>query len=153
MSHTRRFRTLTQGHPMQRVGLIVFPGFQVMSCAVISVFESANREMGEPVYDVRLLSETGGSVRASIGMGVATDAFDGTNFDTLIVGGGIEPPTPGLIEFVRQALGRCRRVAAILGGAVILAEEGLVHRRTAPTHRLDRGALQDPCAQVEAEGD
>ena len=72
---------------MQRVGLIVFPGFQVMSCAVISVFESANREMGEPVYDVRLLSETGGSVRASIGMGVATDAFDGTNFDTLIVGG------------------------------------------------------------------
>jgi len=39
---------------MQRVGLIVFPGFQVMSCAVISVFESANREMGEPVYDVRL---------------------------------------------------------------------------------------------------
>jgi hypothetical protein len=38
------------------------PGFQVTSCAVISVFEFANMEMGEPVYDVRLLSETGGSI-------------------------------------------------------------------------------------------
>ena len=35
---------------MQRIGLIVFPGFQVTSCAVISAFELANREMGEPVY-------------------------------------------------------------------------------------------------------
>ena len=46
---------------MQRIGFIVFPGFNVMTCAVIAAFELANREMGEPVYDVRLLSETGGS--------------------------------------------------------------------------------------------
>jgi transcriptional regulator GlxA family with amidase domain len=42
---------------MQRIGLIVFPGFQVMSCAVTSAFEFANREMGRSVYNVRLLSE------------------------------------------------------------------------------------------------
>src|SRR5215510_4321155 len=106
---------------MQRMGLIVFPGFQVMSCAVISAFEFANREMGEPVYEVHLLSETGGSIRASIGVSVATDPFDDANFDTLIVGGGIEPLTPGLIHFVRQALGRYRRVAATCTGAFILA--------------------------------
>jgi transcriptional regulator GlxA family with amidase domain len=138
---------------MQRVGLIVFPGFQVMSCAVISVFECANREMGEPVYDVRLLSETGGSVRASIGMGVATDAFDGTNFDTLIVGGGIEPPTPGLIEFVRQALGRCRRVAATCAGAFILAEAGLLDGRRATTHWYDARDLQAQFPKVKVEED
>jgi len=51
---------------MQRIGFIVFPGFQVMGCAIMSVFEFANREMGKPIYDVRLLSETGGSVPASM---------------------------------------------------------------------------------------
>ena len=48
---------------VQRIGFTLFPGFQVMSFAVISAFEFANREIGEPVYDVHLLSETGGPVR------------------------------------------------------------------------------------------
>jgi transcriptional regulator GlxA family with amidase domain len=111
---------------MQRIGFIVFPGFQVMTCSVISAFELANREVGESVYDVRLLSETGGSIRASIGMNVATERFGRANFDTLITGGGAEPPTPGLIKFVRRAFGRCRRVAATCTGAFILAEAGLL---------------------------
>jgi transcriptional regulator GlxA family with amidase domain len=45
---------------MQRVGFIVLPGFQLLSVSALSVFELANWEMGEPVYDVHLLSETGG---------------------------------------------------------------------------------------------
>ena len=52
---------------MQRIGFIVFPGFQVMSFAVISAFEFANMEVGEPVYDVRLLSEIGGPSAARSG--------------------------------------------------------------------------------------
>src|SRR5215831_7293899 len=135
MSYKRRFRTLPAGdHPMQRIGFIVFPGFNVMTCAVITAFELANREMSEPVYDVRLLSETGGSIRASIGMNVVTDRFGRANFDTLITGGGTEPLTPGLIKFVRRAFGRCRRVAAICTGAFILAEAGLLDGRRASTH-------------------
>jgi len=35
--------------------------------------------IGEPVYDVHLLSETGGSIRSSIGISVATEPFDDTN--------------------------------------------------------------------------
>src|SRR5580700_995405 len=99
---------------MQRIGFIVFPGFQVMSFAVISVFEFANLEIGKPVYEVHLLYEAGGSVSASIGMGIVAEPFDDTSFDTLIVGGGtaIEPSTPGLIEFLRQGLARYRRIAA-----------------------------------------
>ena len=70
---------------MQRIGFVVSPGFQVLSCAASSAFEFANREMGEPVYEVHLLSETGGPVRTSMGISVVTEQFDDTNFDTLIV--------------------------------------------------------------------
>ena len=96
---------------MQRIGFIVLPGFQMMSVAVLSVFELANQEIGEPVYDVHLLSETGGSIRSSIGISVATEPFDDTNFDTLLVGGSavVGSLTPGVIKFLRQALGRSRQ--------------------------------------------
>ena len=80
---------------MQRIGFVISPGFQVMSFAALSVFEYANKVMDEPVYDVHVLSEIGGSVRSSIGISVATEPFDVTIFDTLIVGGGTSTPTPG----------------------------------------------------------
>jgi transcriptional regulator GlxA family with amidase domain len=140
---------------MQRIGFIVFPGFQVMSFAVISVFEFANIHIGRPVYDVKLLSETGGSVRSSAGMSVVAEPFDDTNFDTLIVGGGavVEPSTPGLIEFVQQALGRCRRVASICIGAFILAEAGLLDGRRATTHWYHARELQARFPKVKMEED
>src|SRR5262252_1100028 len=79
--------------------------------------------MGERVYDVHLLFETGDSIRASVGVPIAAEPFHDANFDTLIVDGGIwsNRPTAGLIEFVQQALRRCRRVAATCTGAFIPA--------------------------------
>src|SRR5260221_14607895 len=82
--------------PVQRIGLVVFPGIQVMGLAATSVFEFANIAAGEVFYDVRLLSETGGCVRTSMGLGLETTALDASAHDTLIVGGGtvVEPSTP-----------------------------------------------------------
>jgi transcriptional regulator GlxA family with amidase domain len=138
---------------VQRIGFVLPSGFQVMSLAVASVFEFANSEASEPVYDVHFLSETGGLVRASIGVNVVTEPFDDTIFDTLIVGRGNEPLTPGLIEFVRQAPESCRRVAATRLGAFTLAAAGLLDGHRATTHWNCARDLQARFPKVKVEED
>jgi transcriptional regulator GlxA family with amidase domain len=89
---------------MQRIGFVVFPNFQAMGLAVISTFEFANLTKGEEVYEVVVLSEAGGPIRASLGFSVDTEAFGEATFDTVIIGAAahVEMPTPGLIAFIRS---------------------------------------------------
>jgi transcriptional regulator GlxA family with amidase domain len=69
---------------MQEIGFVVYPGFQVMSFAVVSVFEIANTVLGKSGYQVSLLSEKGGLVRAPAGFCVETNAFGSATFDTAL---------------------------------------------------------------------
>jgi transcriptional regulator GlxA family with amidase domain len=140
---------------MQRIGFVALPGFQVLSVGALSVFEHANKEMDERVYDVHLLSEAGGSIRSSIGISVATEPFDDSDFDTLIVGGSavIGSVTSGVIGFLRRALVRYRRVAATCVGAFILAEAGLLDGRRATTHWSRARELQARFPKVKVEED
>ena len=140
---------------MQRIGFTLLPGFQVMSFAAIAVFEFANREIGEQVYEVHLLSETGGPIRSSIGVSVATEPFDDRNFDTLMVGGSAVAGslTPGVIKFLRQALERSRRIASTCTGAFVLAEAGLLDGRRATTHWHRARELQARFPKVKVEED
>ncbi|HEY8967321.1 MAG TPA: GlxA family transcriptional regulator [Candidatus Methylacidiphilales bacterium] len=121
---------------MRQIGFVVFPNYSVMSFAAVPVFELANAFSRSPVYALQFLSEKGGLVATSAGMGVETERFDRRRLDTLIVGGGtvIEPGTPNLVAFLRRSLSRCRRVTSICGGAYHLAEAGLLDGRRATTH-------------------
>src|SRR5262245_61431544 len=107
---------------MQRVGFVVFPGFQVMGFTVITVFEVANLVAGRQVYRVDLLSERGGLVRASAGFCVETVPFGSKAFDTVIIGAGmaLHGTSPALAKFIRRAVTTARRLAAPCTGAFSL---------------------------------
>jgi transcriptional regulator GlxA family with amidase domain len=140
---------------MIKVGFLVSPGFQMMSFAALSAFELANVTAGETLYQVEVLSETGGPVLNSLGMGMETGAIAEPTYDTLVVTGTLDPQpsSPGLLAYVRDALHSCRRVAAICTGAFILAEAGLLDERRATTHWFFARDLQKRFPKIRLEED
>lgn len=140
---------------MHKIGYVVFPGFQLLGFAAVTAFEIANLQLGEPAYEIELLSEAGGEIKSSAGFGVITKAFDDTAYDTVMFGAGtvIEPMTPGLIEFARHSLQTSRRLAAPCTGAFILAESGLLDGRRATTHWFFARQLRERFPAVRVEED
>jgi hypothetical protein len=91
---------------MKRVGVVIFPGFQILDMVAVSVFEVANRTLPEPGYDVHILSEQGGQVSSSAHVRVDSEAFDDKIYDTLLVTGAMDvsPSSSGLLEFLRASV-------------------------------------------------
>lgn len=140
---------------MRRIGFVVFPGFQILDLAAVAVFEMANTLTEAKAYELRLLSEHGGAVASSAGVDVATRSFARVRCDTLLVTGGleVEPAAPGLLQFLRRAQGRTRRIASICTGAFILAEAGLLNGRNATTHWFHARELQRLHTAIKVQED
>lgn len=140
---------------MHRIGFVVFPGFNVMGFAAVTVFETANLSLDKPAYAVTLLSETGGLVSCSAGFRVETQAFGDAAFDTVMFASGVETDfaSPGLMDFVRRSLHISRRVAAPCTGAFVLAEAGVLDGRRATTHWRFAPELRRRFPKVAVEDD
>ena len=140
---------------MRSVGVVLYPGYSLMGLAPVTVFETANLSNSEPFYAVRFISETGGAVQTSSGLPVQTEKFDDRTYDTLVVGGAtvVQPSSPGLIDYIKDAPKRVRRIAAVCTGAFVLAEAGLLAGRRASTHWAYARKLQLDFPSVKMEED
>ena len=141
---------------MLRIGMVLYPGFQVINLAVSTVLEFASLASGEPRYEVILLSEHGGLVHSSTGIPVGTEPFGDSRFDTVLVVGdndALPAPTPGLVAFLQRSAGICRRIGATCTGAFNLAAAGLLDGRRATTHWYFAPRLRREFPNVTVEED
>lgn len=137
------------------IAFVVFPGFQIVDLAAITVFELANNLPGGPRYDIQMLSEHGGLVASSALAKVDTQAFSRHDYDTVLVGGATSAivATAPFLDFLRQAGAASRRMASICTGALLLAEAGLFDGRRLTTHWCQARQLQRQFPKTKVEED
>ncbi|WP_296713253.1 GlxA family transcriptional regulator [Rhodoblastus sp.] len=139
---------------MRQIGFILEDGFQVMGMAALSAFEFANVDLGREAYRLNVMSEKGGTVRSSLGIGIETSPL-GDPPDTLMVLGELTPRplSPALRDYIAKAGKRSRRVAGVCTGAFALAEAGLLNGRSATTHWAHARALQERFPLIKVDDD
>ncbi len=144
-----------KGAPIPAVGLVLPPGFATLSFAPIGVFEAANVVLGEPFYELHVVSPNGEATANAFGMKIETGRADDFDFDTLVVGSAPDtrPPPAELTAYLAQAPSKVRRIASICVGAFILGEAGLLDGRRSTTHWMFGPELQAryPKTQVEID--
>lgn len=145
-----------------RVGILVFPGVQLLDVAGPSdVFVEAARQLGDlRAYEVQLIGTEAGLLRCGSGPRLQPDATIATHrgrFDTLLVAGGPAVESITARDDVRRWLQRhakaVRRIGSVCSGAFVLAAAGLLQGRRVATHwnSVDRLAAENPGTTVEPD--
>ena len=128
-----------------RVFVVVFDDFQLLDAAgPVQVFASSNDEPGRETrrgYAVHTVSATGGLVRSTSGLCIATEPLPTparTRGATIIIAGGEGARrTHGLdvvLDWVGKTAPAAARIGSVCTGAFILARSGLLDGGEAVTH-------------------
>jgi transcriptional regulator GlxA family with amidase domain len=146
------------------VVIVAYPGIQSLDVTgPFEVFAGARRAAEacglDAGYDVRLVATGPGPVTCESGIALlAADLPDPDGRpDTLLVPGGrgVEEARqdPDLVDWIRAAAPRARRVATVCSGALLAAEAGLLDGRRVTTHwaRAEQLAAEYPAVEVDAD--
>ncbi|MCB5906046.1 GlxA family transcriptional regulator [Streptomyces pinistramenti] len=122
----------------------------------VEVFSGANRSVPD-AYRIRTASLDGGPVTTSSGLRLTPDLAlaDAAVPHTLLVPGGegSRAIDPGVIDWLRRHAPHAQRKVSVCGGALLLAEAGLLDGRRVTTHwaLCERFAAQYPAIEVVPE--
>ncbi|WP_417452088.1 GlxA family transcriptional regulator [Kordiimonas sp.] len=148
------------------VMMVVYPNAHILDVTgPLEVLTGASLFLPDttPTYETILVANQGGAVKTTSGLSLQADLSfrDATEqlatLDTLLISGGhgINEATSDteLMEFVRIASTRAKRVVSICTGAMILAELGLLNGRRATTHWWWCPILAQKYPEVEVDAD
>ncbi len=124
------------------VAFVIFPGMQILDFAgPVSVFNAANRIAEQEYYVPKILATEAGCVRTSLGVGLQPDGLFGDfneDVHTLVIPGGFGVSAVlarrRLVPWLQRMAPRVQRLVSVCGGALILAEAGLLNGKCATTH-------------------
>src|SRR4051812_36451762 len=128
----------------RRIVAVVYPNVQVLDVTgPLEVFAMADRLAGAgpgATYRIEVVSAAGGLTPTTSGIALDTIAIRECRgaIDTLVVAGGMGTADAianrELVDWIRRAAGRSRRVTSVCSGAFLLAAAGLLDGRRATTH-------------------
>jgi transcriptional regulator GlxA family with amidase domain len=146
------------------VTIVAYPGVQSLDLAgPYEVFAGAARAAEafgiHAGYEVEVVSSSGGAVTTESGLALDTKPLldDSVDIDTLVLAGGggvaVALEDAELIEWIRSAAARSRRVATVCSGTFLAARAGLADGRRVTTHwaRAAELAAQFPAVTVDPD--
>ena len=133
---------MTPASSTRRIVIVAFPGVQPLDVVgPAEVFSTAERLVGDS-YEIEVVAETADPISPGSGgyglVPASTIADCRGRIDTLVVAGGVgvfgaEESEP-LVEWIKEAAGRSRRVTSVCSGAFLLARAGLLDGLRATSH-------------------
>jgi len=153
---------------LRTIVIVAYDGITLLDATgPVEVFEMVNRGMREagnagPAYAISILAESSGVFASSCGVKLVADAAwheCAEQVDTLIVVGSSDEylnkalANRKLVDWLREAGGRARRLVSVCTGAFLLAEAGLLDGKKATTHWMDVERLRDQYPLVAVEPD
>jgi transcriptional regulator GlxA family with amidase domain len=144
---------------MRRVVIVAFPGVQTLDVTGPAEVLRAATKLHPPGYEVTVVAPEEGPLRTSTVTMVPDVSISACRFpiDTLIVAGGTgtrrAEDDEALIDWLRKAASRSRRVTSVCTGAFLLAKAGLLDGRCATTHWASCADLAQRYPAVSVEPD
>ena len=143
---------------LHRVAIVAYEGCQLLDVTgPAAVFGAANDAVGQPFYDLAIVSPDGGTVVSNCGVALQSRRIGGQP-DTLLVAGGSRGlksamERPDLRRWLRKVAPAARRYGSVCTGAFVLAAAGLLDGRRVATHWASCRRLADRFAALEVDAE